>query len=94
VFQGAVSKELICHDGTAQGLVISPHIFNFFCSDFPEPAEVNELYADNFAECESSPDITTLGPHLTKNLTHVTKWYEDNKLNIAAKNLSVTLFTP
>jgi hypothetical protein len=51
------------------------------------------LYADNFWECESSPDVTTLGLTLTENLTHVTKWWKDNKLSIAAKKSSVTLFT-
>jgi retron-type reverse transcriptase len=94
LFQGAVSRQHTCHSGVPQGSVISPHLFNFFVSDFPSPAEVNELYADDFSLSESSSDVDALGPLLTHHLSVISKWAKDNKLEISAAKSHVTLFTP
>jgi hypothetical protein len=94
IFHGAVSKALKCHQGVPQGSALSPHIFNFFVRDFPTPADVNEAYADDFSLTESAPDLDSLGLKLTENLTLISEWAEDNKLNIAPEKLHVTLFTP
>jgi hypothetical protein len=94
IFHGAVSKVLKCHQGTPQGLVISPHIFNYFVSNFPTPADINESYADNFDQAESSPDKDTMGPKLTSNLVSVSKWAKDNNSIVAPEKSYVTFFTP
>lgn len=73
LFQGATSFEFKCHSGVLQGSVISPHLFNFFVSDFPAHAEVNESYADDFNLAETSPDLCTLGTILTEHLIHISK---------------------
>jgi retron-type reverse transcriptase len=56
LFQGATSKKFKCHDGVSHGSVLSPHISNYFVSDFPAPAEENGSFADNFHLTESSPN--------------------------------------
>jgi hypothetical protein len=81
LFQGAVSPALRCHSVVPQGSVLSPHLFNFFVSDFPCPAEVNENFADDFYFTESSADINFLGPVLTSHLKKISKWVVDNKTN-------------
>jgi hypothetical protein len=77
-----------------QGSVISPHLFNFFCHNFPNHSQLHENYADNFNLSESSPDIDTLGIKLTDHLTHITKLSVDNKLAITPAKSQVTLFSP
>jgi hypothetical protein len=94
LFQGAVSKVLKCHEGLPQGSVLSPHIFNFFVSDFPALAEENGSFADNFHLTESSPNIETLNTNLTEDLKEVDQLSEKNKFAISPEKSSVTLFTP
>jgi retron-type reverse transcriptase len=36
LFQGTTLRACICHSGVPQGSVISPHLFNYFVSDFPD----------------------------------------------------------
>jgi hypothetical protein len=77
-----------------QGSVLSPHLFNFFLSDFPAPAQLNLSYADDIQLAESSPDVKTLGPVLTNHLSEISQWSKDNKLGIASEKSHVTIFTP
>jgi hypothetical protein len=94
IFQGAVSVKLKCHDGALQGSVLSSHLFNFFVSDFPALATVNQSYADDFDLVRSSPNKDTLGPSLTEDLKQVSQWSKKNKLSISAAKSTVTFFTP
>jgi hypothetical protein len=94
LFQGAVSKKLKCHDGVPQGLVLLQYIFNFFVSNFPAPAQDNELYANNFELAESSPDKETLGPTLSEHLKEVTEWSKKNELDIFPEKSNVMVFMP
>jgi retron-type reverse transcriptase len=48
LFQDAVSKALICHSGMPQGGVLSTYVWNFYVSDFPNVAEEDDSYADDF----------------------------------------------
>lgn len=88
IFQGATSPQLKCHSGVPQGSVLSPHLFNFFCHDFPNNSGLLENYANDFNLCESSPDIDT------ENLVNVSNWSAENELEITPSKFSVTLFTP
>jgi hypothetical protein len=73
---------------------LSPHLFSFFVSDFPSPADVNENYADDFYLTESVSDINTLDPILTSHLKLVSEWAAKNKLSVAPSKSTVTVFTP
>ena len=94
LFQGVTSSQRTCHSGVPQGSVLSPHLFNFFISDFPDLAQLNFIYADDIDIAESSPDITTLGPTLTEHLKVISKWASDKKLVIAPEKSFVTVYTP
>jgi retron-type reverse transcriptase len=60
IFQSAKSPLMIIHSGTPQGGVLSPDLYNYYVSDFPEVAALTESYADDIDVAESSPDIQTL----------------------------------
>jgi hypothetical protein len=94
LFQGAMSSEHRCHSGVPQGLVLLPHLFNFFVKDFPADAEINESYADDFGLAKRSLDIDVLGQRLTAHLAIILQWAESKKLQIALLKSLVTLFTP
>ena len=94
LFQGAISRSLKCHSGTPQGGVISPKIFNYYVSDFPNVAEQDDSYADDFDLLETSSNVDELGPRLTEDLVHVSEWAKKKELTIAPSKSSVTLFTP
>jgi hypothetical protein len=94
LFQRATSKVFKCHAGVPQGSVLSPHLFNFFCHDFPDHTKVNGSYADDFHLSESSPDPSVLGEVLTGYLKHVSEWAEKNHLGIEPAKSHVTFFTP
>jgi retron-type reverse transcriptase len=63
LFQGVTSSQWTCHSGVPQGLVLSPYLFSFFISNFPDLAQLNLAYADDKDIAKSSPDVTTLGPN-------------------------------
>jgi hypothetical protein len=82
-----------CHLGVLQGSVLSPHLFNFFVSDFPNDVLVNDSFADDFYLCAPSSDIYSLGPLLTSHLSHSLQWAKEKKLSIAPSKSTVTLST-
>jgi retron-type reverse transcriptase len=67
IFQSAHSPKMIIHSGMPQVGVLSPDLYNFHVSDFPEEPSptLTESYADDFQKAESSPDIPTLSTALT-----------------------------
>jgi hypothetical protein len=83
IFQGATSRLLKCHSGTLQGGVISPKIFNYYVSDFPDEAEQDDSFADDFDLLESSSNVNELGPRLTEDFVHVSEWAKRKELTIA-----------
>jgi hypothetical protein len=85
---------MLIHSGTPQGGVLSPDIYNFYVSDFPEVAALTESYADDIQAAESSPDIPTLSTALTDDLSHAAQWASEKNLVIAPEKSCVVLFTP
>jgi hypothetical protein len=83
-----------CHSGVPQGSVLSPHLLNFFLSDFPAPAQLNLSYADDIQLAESSPDVKTICPVLTNHLSKISQWSKDNKLGIAPEKSHITVGCP
>ena len=80
--------------GVPQGSVLSPALFNFFVSDFPNTAELVASFADDFNSAVSSCDIASIETDLNSHLVDVSAWAKANKLSISAAKSSVTLFTP
>jgi hypothetical protein len=94
IFQSAKSPLMLIHSGMPQGGVLSPDIYNFYVSDFPEVATLTESYADDIDVAESSPDIQTLSTVLTEDLSHAAQWASHKNLVIAPEKSCVVLFTP
>jgi hypothetical protein len=66
-----------------QGSVLSAQLFNFFVHNFPDHAQCNQLFADDFGLIKTLSDIHSLGDTLTGHLHHILEWSEANKLVIA-----------
>ena len=54
--------------GVPQGSVISPTLFNYFVSDFPDVAEPSTNYADDFTILESGTDLSVVESRLNDDL--------------------------
>jgi hypothetical protein len=88
------SKACNIKSGVPKGGILSPTLFNFFISHFPDHASIRPAYADDFYNAESSPDIPTLEGKLTNNLKHVSEWADAKNLKLAPDKCLLTLFTP
>jgi hypothetical protein len=62
VYQGYGSKFHTVHIGVPQGSVLSPALFNFFTSDFPDVSGSKLSFADDFTISASAPAPTLLQP--------------------------------
>ena len=59
--------------GVPQGSCISPVLFNFFVSTYPNSHHLTTSYADDFTDSYSSPDFNSAASVLTKHVTHVSR---------------------
>ena len=55
-------------------LIISPTLFNFFISDFPDVAELSTNYADDLTILESGPDLSEVELRLNEDLRQIAAW--------------------
>jgi hypothetical protein len=53
------------------GVCLVPNIFNFFCSDCPVQAEVQEAYADDVGLLESDVDTVVIAGRLNEGVAAV-----------------------
>jgi hypothetical protein len=84
---------MIIHSGVPQGSVLSPSLFNYFTSDFPQ-APLSESFADDFNIGASSLSLSSITFSLNDSLAKVEVWADAKKLTIAPHKSSVILFTP
>jgi hypothetical protein len=94
LYQSCKSPSRIIHSGVPQGSVLSPSLFNFFCSDFPLKAQLTSSFADDFYVGESSHDLSILTLNLQEDLQQIEVWADSKHLVIALEKSSITLFSP
>ena len=81
------------HFGVPQGGVISPILFNYFVSDFPDCAEHVVNYADDYTLIASGVDIDEVEVRLNDDLALIADWARRKRLTLAPDKSTVTLFT-
>jgi hypothetical protein len=94
VYQGCRSKYRTIDIGVPQGSVLSPPLFNFFTSDFPDVSGSKPSFADDFTIGKSDPDPKVIAAALNRNLVRFSKWAKRERLIISAEKLQVAFFSP
>ena len=80
--------------GVPQGSCISPVLFNFFVSTYPQSDLLTTSYADDFTDSSFNPDVTTAASALSDHAGRVVAWAEERGLALNPTKSTVTLFTP
>jgi hypothetical protein len=94
VYKGFRSKFRTVHIGVFQGSVLSPALFNYFTSDFPDVSGYKSSFADDFTIRKSDPDPEVIASALNRDLVLVSKCSKRKQLTISAKKFQVAFFTP
>ena len=80
--------------GVPQGSCISPVLFNYYVSSYPDSNLLSSSYADDFTDSSSHPHPSTAAEALSAHATRVGAWASDRGLAISTTKSTVTLFTP
>ena len=81
--------------GVPQGSCLSPVLFNFFVSSYPQSDHISSTsYADDFNDSCSDPSIPAAAARLTDHATRVSSWAAERGMILSAPKSTVTLFTP
>ena len=85
----------MCHTrtGVPQGSCISPVLFNFFVSSYPEDNHLTLSYADDFTDSITNSSYVTAATGLTNQATRVSEWASERGLALSAPKSTVTLFS-
>ena len=75
--------------------MLSPLLFNFYVSDFPQDPSITTIsYADDINILSSNPNTKLAIENLQNHIVKVEKWCQTNMLEISTSKSSATLFTP
>ena len=88
------SPKLSTRTGVPQGSCISPALFNFYVSTYPQDDHLTLSYADDFTDSITSRNYRDATPALTRQATRVQQWADDRGLALSAPKSTITLFTP
>ena len=81
--------------GVPQGSCLSPVLFNFFVSTYPQSNGITSTsYADDFTDFCSDPDISVAAARLTEHASRVSNWATERGMTLSAPKSTVTLLTP
>ena len=92
-FGDSASSFVHIRSGVPQGSVISPSLFNFFVSDYPNTAHLVTSYADDFTAAECSPNVELAASRLSAHAGDISHWAAQKHLTIAEDKTHPTLFT-
>ena len=79
--------------GVPQGSVLSPALFNYYVATYPQTAEQNTSYADDFTAFATDPQYESAAAHLTRHAEDVGAWAREKNLVVSAQKSAVTLLT-
>ena len=88
------SPKRFTRTGVPQGSCISPALFNFFVSTYPQDDHLTLSYADDFTDSITSRNYRDATPALTHQATRVQQWADERGLALSAPKSTITLFTP
>ena len=92
-YEGIVSPFRPVGAGVPQGSVISPVLFNFFVSDYPNTAPIISSYADDFTALASAVNPYAAANQLSNHAADVSYWADRKGLKISVPKSHCILFT-
>ena len=93
-YNSATSRKRFTRTGVPQGSCISPVLFNFFVSSYPQDNHLTLSYADDFTDSITSRSYRDATPALTLQASRVHQWANERGLALSAPKSTITLFTP
>ena len=92
-YQFARSRFRGARVGVPQGSVISPVLFNYFVSDYPNTADFHTSYADDFTAATASTSVPECAKRLTRHATDAAAWTGRKGLTLSVPKSFATLFS-
>ena len=93
-YNDTTSRKQFTRTGAPQSLCISPVLFNFFVSSYPQDDHLTLSYADDFTDSIASRSYSDATPALTCQATRVHQWANERGLALSAPKSTITHFTP
>ena len=93
-YNSTTSNKNYTRTGVPQGSCISPVLFNFFVSSYPQDDHLTLSYADDFTDSITSRNYRDAAPALTLQASRVHDWANERGLALSAPKSTITLFTP